>query len=80
MAGERIMLYVNCSQCGARCPDGLGVQIRGKYRNLCPRCAAAHREKKNAEARRQDFQAFIRLLALFLLVVGALVWFLFFAN
>jgi uncharacterized paraquat-inducible protein A len=71
------MHYLHCEQCGARFSGGISLQPKGRYR---PRCAAALVEKKRAEESRTTFLTFIILLAAIQLMVGVLVWFLFFAN
>jgi hypothetical protein len=74
------MRYLHCDKCGARFAGGISLQTKGRYRPLCPRCAAALVEKKKAEESRKTFLTFVTLFAAFLLVVGVLVWTLFFAN
>ncbi len=74
------MRYLHCHKCGARFSGGIGLQTKGRYRPLCPRCATAIRERKMAEESRKNFLTFVSLLAALILTVGVLVWFFFFAK
>lgn len=77
---EAMMFQSRCSECGAKCAEPVSIRIKGRWSNLCPRCAAVHRQKAAAAAKGQNTSTVLLLLGAFLLVVGVLVWFIFFAK
>jgi hypothetical protein len=67
------MRQVRCTECGSPSADAFSIRVKGRWVNLCPRCAAAHKKRKEKDSGTSGWTVLL-LLGVLLLVVGILVW------
>jgi hypothetical protein len=67
------MRQVRCTECGSKSADALSLRVKGRWVNLCPRCAAAHRKRTEKDTG-PGFGTVLLLLGGLVLVVGIIVW------
>jgi hypothetical protein len=67
------MFAVRCTQCGVCCQDPFSICIKGRWCNLCARCAAAYKQKQATKGKQGSWTPGLVLAAL-VVVIGLLVW------